>query len=185
MAGSALAGARAETRQTASALLTWTLLLLVPVSVAVAVAARPSSLGAARQRRTRNLQAGMLTVGSRMLVVFAPQIVLYGLAVVGYGILQAHRRFSFPALAPVLSSIVVAAAYLAFVPLDDGSGVNDLPLPGGAHAVGRHHRRGGRTRRHRAGPGAPAQARGCGRRCTSRTGSRPGCGRSPWPESRP
>ena len=66
--------------------------------------------------------AGMLAVGARMLVVFAPQIVLYGLAVVGYGILQAHRRFTFPALAPVLSSIVVAAAYLAFVPLGDGRG---------------------------------------------------------------
>jgi putative peptidoglycan lipid II flippase len=54
---------------------------------------------------------------------------LYGLAVVGYGILQAHRRFTFPALAPVLSSIVVAAAYFAFVPLADGHGVADLPLP--------------------------------------------------------
>jgi len=128
LAGSALAGARAQTRQTASALLTWTLLLLIPVSVAVAVAARPIVsllLGSGHG----NLQAGMLTVGSRMLVVFAPQIVLYGLAVVGYGILQAHRRFTFPALAPVLSSIVVAAAYFAFVPLADGHGVADLPLP--------------------------------------------------------
>src|SRR5580704_6939496 len=128
MAGSARTGAKDETRQTASALLTWTLLLLVPVSVAVALAARPIVsllLGSGH----RNLQAGMLEVGSRMLVVFAPQIVLYGLAVVGYGILQADRRFTFPALAPVLSSIVVAAAYFAFVPLDGGRGVNDLPLP--------------------------------------------------------
>jgi putative peptidoglycan lipid II flippase len=52
-----------------------------------------------------------------MLSVFAPQILLYGLAVVLYGILQAHRRFTAPALAPVLSSLVVIAAYLAFVPL--------------------------------------------------------------------
>jgi len=128
LAGSARTGARDETRQTASALLTWTLLLLVPVSVAVALAARPIVsllLGSGHG----NLQAGMLEVGSRMLVVFAPQIVLYGLAVVGYGILQAHRRFTFPALAPVLSSIVVAAAYFAFVPLADGHGVADLPLP--------------------------------------------------------
>ena len=128
LAGSARTGARDETRQTASALLTWTLVLLVPVSVAVALAARPIVsllLGSGHG----NLQAGMLEVGSRMLVVFAPQIVLYGLAVVGYGILQAHRRFTFPALAPVLSSIVVAAAYFAFVPLADGHGVADLPLP--------------------------------------------------------
>jgi putative peptidoglycan lipid II flippase len=128
LAGSARTGARDQTRQTASALLTWTLLLLVPVSVAVAVAARPIVsllLGSGYG----NLRAGMLEVGSRMLVVFAPQIVLYGLAVVGYGILQAHRRFTFPALAPVLSSVVVAAAYFAFVPLADGHGVADLPLP--------------------------------------------------------
>ena len=128
LAGSARAGAKDETRQTASALLSWTLLLLVPVSVAVAVTARPIVsllLGSGYG----NLRAAMLEVGSRMLVVFAPQIVLYGLAVVGYGILQAHRRFTFPALAPVLSSIVVAAAYFAFVPLADGHGVADLPLP--------------------------------------------------------
>ena len=42
-----------------------------------------------------------------MLAVFAPQILLYGLAVVLYGILQAHRRFTAPALAPILSSLVV------------------------------------------------------------------------------
>jgi putative peptidoglycan lipid II flippase len=128
LAGPALAGARAETRQTASALLTWTLLLLVPVSVAVALAARPIVsllLGMA----PGSAKTGMLTVGSRMLVVFAPQIVLYGLAIVGYGILQAHRRFTFPALAPVLSSIVVAAAYFAFVPLDHHRGVPHLPRP--------------------------------------------------------
>jgi putative peptidoglycan lipid II flippase len=126
LAGPALAGARDETRQTASALLTWTLVLLVPVSVAVAVAARPIVsllLGMA----PGSAKTGMLTVGSRMLVVFAPQIVLYGLAIVGYGILQAHRRFTFPALAPVLSSIVVAAAYVAFVPLDHHHGVPHLP----------------------------------------------------------
>jgi putative peptidoglycan lipid II flippase len=52
-----------------------------------------------------------------MLIVFAPQILFYGLAVVLYGILQAHRKFAAPALAPVVSSLVVIAAYLAFVPL--------------------------------------------------------------------
>ena len=128
LAGPALSGARAETRQTASALLTWTLLLLVPVSVAVAVTARPIVsllLGMA----PGSAKTGMLTVGARMLVVFAPQIVLYGLAIVGYGILQAHRRFTFPALAPVLSSVVVAAAYFAFVPLDNHRGLPHLPRP--------------------------------------------------------
>ncbi|HEY3734707.1 MAG TPA: lipid II flippase MurJ [Streptosporangiaceae bacterium] len=126
LAGPALAGVKAETGQTSSALLSWTLLLLVPVSLIVAVAARPIVsvlLGSGHGGQS----ASMLAVGTRMLAVFAPQIVLYGLAVVGYGILQAHRRFAAPALAPVLSSIVVAAAYFAFVPLDHGHGVTGLP----------------------------------------------------------
>jgi putative peptidoglycan lipid II flippase len=128
LAGPALAGLKADTRQTSSALLTWTLLLLVPVSLVVALAARPiisALLGSAHG----SAHASVLAVGSRMLAVFAPQIVLYGLAAVGYGILQAHRRFTFPALAPVMSSIVVAAAYVAFVPLSHGNGVRHLPRP--------------------------------------------------------
>jgi putative peptidoglycan lipid II flippase len=60
-----------------------------------------------------------------MLAVFAPQILLYGLAVVLYGIVQAHRRFAAPAIAPVISSLVVMAAYLAFVPLG-GRDTGDL-----------------------------------------------------------
>jgi peptidoglycan biosynthesis protein MviN/MurJ (putative lipid II flippase) len=127
LAGPASAGARAEARRTASALLTWALLLLVPVSLAVALAARPvASLLLASTPGCPH--AAMLPVGSRMLAVFAPQIVLYGLAVVGYGILQAYRRFAPPALAPVLSSVVVAACYAAYVPLSHGRLVGSLPL---------------------------------------------------------
>jgi len=65
-----------------------------------------------------------------MLAVFAPQILLYGLAVVLYGILQAHRRFAAPALAPVISSLIVIGAYVAFVPLGHAhvNGLHGLPL---------------------------------------------------------
>src|SRR5256884_7613141 len=58
---------------------------------------------------------------------FAPQILLYGLAVVLYGILQAHRRFAAPALAPVLSSLVVIGAYFWFGVV--GGGYQDLARP--------------------------------------------------------
>jgi putative peptidoglycan lipid II flippase len=118
-----------DIRQTSSALLSWTVLLLVPASAVVALAARPvvsALLGSVAHCTPR---AGLVNTGSQMLAVFAPQIALYGLAVVGYGILQAHRRFTAPALAPVLSSVVVAAAYFAFVPLADGHQVNGLPEP--------------------------------------------------------
>jgi len=104
------------TRQISSALLTWTIVLLVPASALLALAAHPViSLLIPRLQGCARPEAIM--VGSRMLVVFAPQILLYGLAVVLYGILQAHRRFTAPALAPLLSSLVVIAAYVAFVPL--------------------------------------------------------------------
>jgi putative peptidoglycan lipid II flippase len=104
------------TSQISSALLTWTVLLLVPASAILALAAHPViALLIPRLQGCARPEAIM--VGSRMLVVFAPQILLYGLAVVLYGILQAHRRFTAPALAPLLSSLVVIAAYVAFVPL--------------------------------------------------------------------
>ncbi|HEY2575387.1 MAG TPA: lipid II flippase MurJ [Streptosporangiaceae bacterium] len=127
LAGPALAGVKTDTRQTSSALITWTLLLLVPVSVAVAAVAHPVVSLLLGHPASRGADASMLATGSRMLAVFAPQIALYGLAVVGYGILQAHRRFAAPALAPVLSSIVVASAYFAFVPLDHGQPITALP----------------------------------------------------------
>jgi putative peptidoglycan lipid II flippase len=100
-----------------SALLTWTVLLLVPVSAAVALLAGPVVRLLVPSAPHGCSYASVVAVASRMLIVFAPQILLYGLAVVLYGILQAHRRFAAPALAPVISSLVVIAAYLAFVPI--------------------------------------------------------------------
>lgn len=123
--------AAAEAGQTASALLTWAVLLLAPASILIALVARPLvSLLLAGTPGCRPHTA-IVSVSSQMLVVFAPQILLYGLAVVLYGILQSHRRFTAPALAPVLSSVVVMAAYVAFLPLGRGyqNRLAALPLP--------------------------------------------------------
>ena len=110
------------------------MLLLVPVSAALALAARPlvSLLLGATPGCPR---PSMVELGTRMLVVFAPQVLLYGLAVVLYGILQAHRRFVAPALAPVLSSLIVIGAYLGFGAL--GNGYQDMlrPVPTAAWVV--------------------------------------------------
>ena len=108
------AGLAAESaRRISSALLTWTVLLLVPVSAALALAAHPivSVLLSHSSGCPRTVMAG---VGARMLIVFAPQVLLYGLAVVLYGMLQSYRRFYGPAVAPLLSSLVVIGAYAAF-----------------------------------------------------------------------
>jgi putative peptidoglycan lipid II flippase len=49
-----------------------------------------------------------------MLLVFMPQVLLYGAGVVFIGVLQAHRRFLGQALAPLLSSLVVIGSYGLF-----------------------------------------------------------------------
>ena len=43
--------------------------------------------------------------------MFALQVPMYGVAVVLTGVLQAHNRFTWPALTPMLSSLVVMATY--------------------------------------------------------------------------
>jgi len=115
-----------QVRRTSAALLTWAVVLLVPVSLVVAVIAEPlvSVLLGGTPGCPR---PDMVTLSARMLVVFAPQILLYGLAVVLYGILQAHRKFVAPALAPVLSSLVVIGAYFWFGVV--GSGYQDMTRP--------------------------------------------------------
>jgi peptidoglycan biosynthesis protein MviN/MurJ (putative lipid II flippase) len=100
-------------RRISSALLTWTVILLVPVSAALALAAHPI-VTVLLSHSSGCPRSVMASVAARMLIVFAPQVLFYGLAVVLYGILQSYRRFGPPALAPLLSSLVVIGAYAAF-----------------------------------------------------------------------
>jgi putative peptidoglycan lipid II flippase len=126
LAGGIAAGNRDQVRRTASALLGWTLLVLVPLAALLALLARPIAtalLGGDAE------DAVQVELAARFLLVFAPQVVLYGIAVVLTGVLQAHRRFAGPALAPLLSSLVVAGAYLLFAGMDGGRDVEDLSTP--------------------------------------------------------
>jgi len=113
LAGGIAAGDREQVRGTASALLGWTLLVLVPLAAVLALLAHPIA-GALLGGGDVAANQAKVDLGARFLLVFAPQVVLYGLAVVLTGVLQAHRRFAGPALAPLLSTVVVAAAYLVF-----------------------------------------------------------------------
>ena len=121
-------------RQTSSALLTWTVLLLVPVSLLIAIAARPL-VSLLLDGAPGCPRASMIALGARLLAVFAPQILLYGLAVVLYGILQARRRFAAPALAPVLSSLVVIGAYFWFGAVGNGYQNLARPVPTAAWVI--------------------------------------------------
>ncbi len=131
LAGPVAAADLAITRRTAGALLGWAVLLLTPLAVVGALLARPLmglllGHGGASGSCPRPDEVAL---GARMLVVFMPQVVLYGIGIVLTGVLQAHRRFLGPALAPLLSSLVVVLAYLVFAALAGDSGEELGALP--------------------------------------------------------
>lgn len=110
IAGQLASGRREDADRTASALLTWAVAVLVPLSVLLALTAPWLSELLLRESAV----PGAADLGTTMLVMFAPQVALYGVGVVLAGVLQAHRRFLAAALAPLLSSLVVITAYLAY-----------------------------------------------------------------------
>ena len=120
---------KARVNQITSAMLTWSVIILVPLTLAVAAAAGPiAALLNPANANAHCPHADVVGITGRMLAIFAPQIILSGLSVVLYGLLQAHRRFAGPALGPAVSSLVVIAAYLAFAPADKALPLSRLPL---------------------------------------------------------
>ncbi len=117
-----------EARRTASALLTWTVAVLLPLAVAGVLVARPV-VGLLLGDVGGCARGPAIAAGTLMLLIFLPQLVLYGVTVVLSGLLQAHRRFLGPALAPLASSLVVITTYLVFAAVagaDRRGGVADL-----------------------------------------------------------
>ena len=117
-------GDSAHADETASTLLTWAVLLLVPLGALVALAAHPIAaalLGTGC--------AGEVGLGTELLVIFALQVPLYGVGIVLAGVLQSHRRFVGAALAPLLSSLVVIAAYFAYRSLVDEPAADIAHIP--------------------------------------------------------
>jgi putative peptidoglycan lipid II flippase len=55
-----------------------------------------------------------ILLGTVFLLVFLPQVVLYGVGLVATGALQAAGRFTAPAVAPIANSVVVVTAYVVF-----------------------------------------------------------------------
>lgn len=139
-AGGALAGAlvpllalpvaknlREDVDAVASAALGWTLAVLVPLGALLAVLAGPISAV------WPDLPAPQQDLLRYFVTVFAVQVPLYGVAVLLYAVLQAHKRFFWPAFAPVMSSVVVIAVYatygrLAGGELDDPAAAGDTAL---------------------------------------------------------
>jgi putative peptidoglycan lipid II flippase len=123
LAGPLARGERGQAEAIISALLTWTVAVLLPLSLlGVAVS---GALGTLLAGGHAPVGAYAATV-SRFLVLFLPQIPLYGVAVVLSATLQSDRRFLSPALAPLLSSLVVVSTYLVFGGLDPTAAGGDL-----------------------------------------------------------
>ncbi|EAP99353.1 uncharacterized membrane protein putative virulence factor-like protein [Janibacter sp. HTCC2649] len=110
VAGQLGMGRREDADRAGSALLTWAVVVLVPLAAIVFIAAPWLSDLLLDDRK----EPGSVDLGATMLRIFAPQVALYGIGVVLAGMLQAHRRFLAAALAPLLSSVVVMAAYVAY-----------------------------------------------------------------------
>ena len=118
LAGAIAHGQREKVRETASGLLGLTLAVLLPLAVLMALFAEPLAqlLVTSDTRMGADKAAIVYWGGSHQLVVaflrmFALQIPLYGLGVVLTGVLQAYNRFTWPALAPIFSSLVVMLTY--------------------------------------------------------------------------
>ncbi|SED90620.1 murein biosynthesis integral membrane protein MurJ [Ruania alba] len=118
LAGPIARAAAADVDRISSALLTWAIIGLLPVAVALSVLARP--LAAMLPEAAGADPGAQLEATTRFLQIFAPQVVLYGIGVVLTGVLQAHRRFLAPVLAPIASTAVVIVSYLVFGALADG-----------------------------------------------------------------
>jgi putative peptidoglycan lipid II flippase len=117
-------GEKARVAHISSALMTWAVIILLPITAVIVLTAGsiaqlliPANPNAACNR------ADMVNAATHMLVVFAPQILMYGLSVVLFGLLNAYRRFTGPTLAPVAANVVLITSYLLFAALD-----NNLPL---------------------------------------------------------
>lgn len=133
-AGGALAGAlipllavplarnlRGDVNQIASAMLSWALTLLLPLAAVVVFTAQPIAqffIGA-------DAGIAQLELTTLFLRVFALQIPLYGVGVVLTGVLQAQKKFFWPAFAPMLSTATVMIAYLVFA--GTAAGAQDAP----------------------------------------------------------
>lgn len=107
--------------RTVSALLTWAVLITTPLAITIALLADPLA-----RLLAPGGCAGEVEFGRRLLLVFAPQVVLYAVGVVLAGVLQSRRRFIGPALVPLASSAVVIVSYLVVGVTIDGAH-DDIP----------------------------------------------------------
>ena len=97
-----------------SSLLTWTLLGTGVLAALVILCAAPL---AQLLLAADSPGAAGVPLGASLLRIFALQLPLYGLSVVLAAYLQARRRFLWPAMMPLLSSVIVMISYRVYAQL--------------------------------------------------------------------
>ncbi len=113
-----------DARRLTDALLTVVVPLLALVAVLVAVFAGPVVELTTDWSGSRSLSPGEAREKTGLAVLFlrlfALQILLYGLGAIATGVLNSHRRFFLPTLAPVLNNLVVIASFALYASLAQG-----------------------------------------------------------------
>ncbi|GIG40969.1 murein biosynthesis integral membrane protein MurJ [Cellulomonas phragmiteti] len=123
------AGDRERVSRIASAALGWALFVLVPLGLLLAASAGPIG------RLFGGGDPALVAAARYFVLVFSVQVPMYGIAVLLYAVLQAHRRFFWPAFAPVLNSLVVVVAYVVYGSMARGEVTDPSALTAGALEV--------------------------------------------------
>jgi putative peptidoglycan lipid II flippase len=114
----------AGAEHTANAFANTVLLVLTPVVLAGILLRGPIMAALTSGVRDPAVRAAERDLGGFFLLLFLPQVWLYGIGLVTTGVLHAHHRFAGPALAPLVSSVVVTASYLGYARIEGINGQN-------------------------------------------------------------
>ncbi|MEO7803377.1 MAG: lipid II flippase MurJ [Actinomycetota bacterium] len=130
LAGLLTKGDRQILDSAASSFLNLALLTVTPLVVAGLFLREPLMGVLLSQVEDPGIRASQIELGSFFLLLFLPQIWLYTAGIVLTGVLHAYRRFLAPAVAPMLSSIVVTGVYLLYSFQDGTRDVTRITLTG-------------------------------------------------------
>jgi murein biosynthesis integral membrane protein MurJ len=97
-----------------------TVAALAALAVAIAAAAPLLARALTSAEPVSSVATDKQQLATVMVLIFAPQVVFYGLGMVSAAALQARGRFLAAAIAPAVNNVVVIASYLAFHVARDG-----------------------------------------------------------------
>ena len=103
-----------------SAMVTTALTVLV-VMTGIVVLAAPLIIDFFTLQVPASQRAAQQDLATFFLIVFAPQVVFYGIAAIGQSLLNAHGKFGVPMFLPIVNNVIVIATFLLFAFLTMGT----------------------------------------------------------------